>query len=121
MGSVVNYVTKSGTNSIHGSAFYRYSGNFTSSLDTGVSKGATSASALRVKTHRRLHVPVVPRYVYNVYGGNLTAPLWKDKIFASGRRLRHPLLRERRRDLFGRKSCSDSRRPCDPNRRFSEQ
>jgi hypothetical protein len=27
---------------------------------------------------------VVPRYVSNIYGGNITAPLWKDKIFASG-------------------------------------
>ena len=38
-GAVVNYITKNGTNQIHGSAVYRYSGDFTSSLQTGVSKG----------------------------------------------------------------------------------
>jgi hypothetical protein len=85
MGSVVNYVTKAGSNSIHGSAFYRYSGDFTSSLQTGTSKGANFGfCAPGEDITDGCTVPVVPRYVSNVYGGNMTAPVWKDRIFASG-------------------------------------
>jgi hypothetical protein len=85
MGSVVNYVTKAGSNSYHGSAFYRYSGDFTSSLQTGTSKGANFGfCAPGEDITDGCTVPVVPRYVSNVYGGNMTAPIWKDRIFASG-------------------------------------
>jgi len=82
-GAIVNYVTKSGTNQIHGSAIYRYSGNFTSSLATGVSKGPQFGFCGKGENPSDgCTVPVVPRYVNNIYGGTLGGPIIKDKLFA---------------------------------------
>jgi hypothetical protein len=85
-GSVVNYVTKSGTNSIHGSAIYKYSGNFTSSLETGVSKGPQFGFCAPGQDPNATGcIPaVVPRYVSNWYGGTLGFPIIKDKLWAFG-------------------------------------
>jgi hypothetical protein len=86
-GSVMNYVTKSGTNTWHGSAIYKYSGSFTSSLQQGSSKGPQFGFCAQgqVSTPENpCAATVVPRYVDNYYGGTLGGPIIKDKLFAFG-------------------------------------
>jgi hypothetical protein len=85
-GSVVNYITKSGTNAIHGSAIYKYSGDFTSSLAQGVSKGEQFGfcGSGQTPAANGCAAAVVPRYVDNFYGGTLGGPILKNKLFAFG-------------------------------------
>jgi hypothetical protein len=85
-GSVVNYITKSGTNAFHGSAIYKYSGDFTSSLAQGVSKGEQFGFCGPGQTPAAdgCSPAVVPRYVDNFYGGTLGGPILKGKLFAFG-------------------------------------
>ncbi|MGA2050175.1 MAG: TonB-dependent receptor [Terracidiphilus sp.] len=85
-GSVVNYITKSGTNAIHGSAIYKYSGDFTSSLAQGVSKGVQFGFCGSGQTPAAdgCAAAVVPRYVDNFYGGTLGGPILKNKLFGFG-------------------------------------
>ncbi len=85
-GSVVNYITKSGTNTLHGSAIYKYSGDFTSSLAQGISKGEQFGfcGAGQSPAADGCAAAVVPRYVDNFYGGTLGGPILKGKLFAFG-------------------------------------
>jgi outer membrane receptor protein involved in Fe transport len=85
-GSVVNYITKSGTNAFHGSAVYKYSGDFTSSLAQGVSKGEQFGFCGPGQTPAAdgCAATVVPRYVDNFYGGTLGGPILKNKLFGFG-------------------------------------
>ena len=81
-GSVVNYVTKSGSNQFHGSAFEYYEGDFADShaneeknpvfgfCPPGVSP-STGCGA----------VSAVPRYVENKFGGSFGGPIKKDKAW----------------------------------------
>ncbi|HWC18712.1 MAG TPA: carboxypeptidase regulatory-like domain-containing protein, partial [Terriglobales bacterium] len=89
-GTVVNYITKAGTNSLHGTAFEIYNGNWGDSLANqdksplfgicpkGVALGtATDFSASCTS-------PVVPRNVDNRFGGTLGGPVLKDRVWFFG-------------------------------------
>ncbi len=68
-GSVVNAITKSGTNEFHGSAFEFYNGNHLNGL-SNLDKQAGFTSA--------------PFLIEHQFGGTLGAPIKKDKLFAFG-------------------------------------
>jgi hypothetical protein len=68
-GAVENYITKSGTNSFHGSAFDFYQSQFMSSLTNG------EKNPLLIAT------PVLPRYVENRPGATIGGPVLRNKLF----------------------------------------
>jgi len=67
-GSTVNYVTKSGTNNMHGSAFEYYTGNYADSL-THLENTANGGPG------------TVARFTENRWGGVLGGPIVPNKIF----------------------------------------
>ena len=89
-GTVVNYITKSGSNNYHGTAFEVYNGNWLDSLANqdksplfgicpkGVAAGTATAFAASCTT------PVVPRDVDNRYGGTFGGPIFRDKLWFFG-------------------------------------
>jgi outer membrane receptor protein involved in Fe transport len=84
-GSVVNYVTKSGTNKIHGSALYFYEGAFFSSLTNGQKNPLFGYCTPGQAVGNNGCVGVrKPRFTDNDYGGTLGGPILKDKLFAFG-------------------------------------
>ncbi|MGB6688507.1 MAG: carboxypeptidase regulatory-like domain-containing protein [Terracidiphilus sp.] len=82
MGAIVNYITKGGTNSFHGTGFEIYTGSWLSSLTQGqkapqfgwCSGGVTANCA----------PTVVPKFVQNNWGGTLGGPILKNKLFFFG-------------------------------------
>jgi outer membrane receptor protein involved in Fe transport len=82
-GSVINYITKSGSNAFHGSAFEWYEGNWGESFAQGQKDpyqgfcpaGVTSSSS------NNCIPPTLPRFVDNRFGGSFGGPLWKDRLF----------------------------------------
>jgi Carboxypeptidase regulatory-like domain len=83
-GSIVNYITRSGSNEFHGSGFEFYTGTWLSSLTQGqkgpqfgyCTAGQSPASGC---TH-----PDVPAFTENAYGGTLGGPILKNKLFFFG-------------------------------------
>jgi hypothetical protein len=88
MGAVVNYVTKSGTNTFHGSAFEYYLGSWGSSLLASQKDpqygfcppGSNAAYA----TANACSLITVPRFVLNLYGGTFGGPIIKNKLWFFG-------------------------------------
>jgi hypothetical protein len=86
-GTIVNYVTKSGTNKWHGSGFEYNTGDWSFSKQngqknpllgfcpSGVAAGSATAFTPKCIT------PVVPRFVENRFGGTFGGPVWKDKVW----------------------------------------
>jgi len=89
-GTVVNYITKRGTNNFHGNAYEIYNGNWGDSLANqdksplfgvcpkGVAVGTPTDFAAACTA------PVVPRNVDNRYGGTIGGPIFKDKLWFFG-------------------------------------
>lgn len=82
MGAIVNYITKSGTNTFHGTGFEIYTGSWLSSLTQQqkapqygwCSGGVTTDCA----------PTVVPKFVQNNWGGTFGGPILKDKLWFFG-------------------------------------
>ena len=83
-GSVVNYVTKSGSNDFHGSGFEYYLGSFADSHDNEeknplfgfCAPGVASTTAAPCNT-----VNPVPLYVENKFGGSIGGPIKRNKAW----------------------------------------
>lgn len=84
MGSVVNYVTRSGTNAFHGSAFEFYTGDWASSLFRGQKAEVFGFCAPGASPSTGCTTPVVPRFVQNDFGATLGGPILKDKLWFFG-------------------------------------
>ena len=89
-GTVVNYITKAGSNSFHGTAYEIYNGNWGDSLANqdksplfgicpkGVAEGTATDFAGSCTS------PVVPRNVDNRFGGTVGGPVVKDRVWFFG-------------------------------------
>jgi hypothetical protein len=94
MGSVVNYVTKSGTNKFHGTGFEFYTGNWSFShenQDRSTIFGFCAPGQAVGDNNTFTNSPCtaanpIPRYVENRFGGTVGGPIWHDKswFFVSG-------------------------------------
>ena len=78
-GAVVNLVTKTGTNAIHGSAFERYIGSGLNSLD-----GVTRQNTVHGPKPDGYVPPSKARFNQHQYGFTAGVPIIKDKLFAFG-------------------------------------
>ena len=83
-GAVVNYLTKSGSNSLHGSAFEFFQSQFLSSLENQEKSPAFGFCPPGQTPSSGCTAPVLPRYVENRYGGTIGGPILRDKLFFFG-------------------------------------
>jgi hypothetical protein len=81
MGSVVNYLTKSGSNSIHGSVFELYEGNWGEAFLQGQKTPLYGYCAPSEDPADGCLQPTLPRFTANNIGGTIGAPILKDRLW----------------------------------------
>jgi outer membrane receptor protein involved in Fe transport len=83
-GAVVNYITKSGTNSLHGSGFEFYQSQFLSSFENQQKSPVFGFCTAGQSPSSGCLAPSLPRFAENRYGGTLGGPILRDKLFFFG-------------------------------------
>ncbi len=84
MGGVVNYLTKSGSNQIHGTVFEFYEGNWGEAFLQGQKSPLQGYCASGEDPADGCLEPTLARFTQNLFGGTLGAPIKKDKLWAFG-------------------------------------
>lgn len=80
-GAVVNYITKSGSNQFHGSAFEFYQGNFLTSMTNFDKNPLFGFCQPGMSSSTGCLTPALPRYVENRAGATIGGPILRDKLF----------------------------------------
>jgi outer membrane receptor protein involved in Fe transport len=90
LGGVVNYITKGGTNTFHGTGYEFWQGDHFDSLQNqekstllGFCPAGTKSSP-STGPFAGCTVPVVPQYVQNQFGGTIGGPIKRDKVWFFG-------------------------------------
>ena len=83
-GAVVNYITKSGSNALHGSAFEFYNGSWADSLANQEKNTLFGYCGKGDDPSSGCLVPTIPRYVDNRWGGTAGGPIKRDRLWFFG-------------------------------------
>jgi outer membrane receptor protein involved in Fe transport len=83
-GAVINYVTKSGTNQFHGTAYEFWQGSTFDSLENNEKNPVLGFCLPGQTAADGCIVPKVPGFVDNRFGGTVGGPIKKDKIWFFG-------------------------------------
>ena len=83
-GSVINYITKNGTNVIHGTGYEVFDGSWGDSLGNQDKNGVFGFCVAGEDPADGCTKPVVPRNVDNRFGGTIGGPIKKDKMWFFG-------------------------------------
>ncbi len=84
MGGVVNYVTKGGTNTFHGTGYEFWQGDHFDSLQNQEKSPLLGFCPPGISPSTGCTKPVVPQFVQNQFGGTIGGPIKRDKVWFFG-------------------------------------